>query len=212
MFCKYCEKNCKNKNSLINHERLCKYNPNKQISNLFKEIKNEEDKKNYYLKLSEKVKGKKYEEIYGIERANELKKKNSIAQIKNQKEHPRKHSKETKDKIAIAMIGNNYGCGRGKKQLYKGILFKSSWEVLVAKYLDEKNIKWVYEYKTYDISEKSKYTPDFFIFENDKLVKIIEVKGYEWKYGINKFQILKEKTEIPMELWNKKKLKEMCII
>lgn len=30
--CKYCEKECKNKNSLVNHERLCKENPNRQIS------------------------------------------------------------------------------------------------------------------------------------------------------------------------------------
>ena len=27
--CKYCSKQCKNNNSLINHERLCKNNPNK---------------------------------------------------------------------------------------------------------------------------------------------------------------------------------------
>ena len=25
--CKFCNKECKNKNSLINHERLCKQNP-----------------------------------------------------------------------------------------------------------------------------------------------------------------------------------------
>lgn len=30
--CKYCGKICKNKNSLRNHERLCKENPNRQIS------------------------------------------------------------------------------------------------------------------------------------------------------------------------------------
>lgn len=30
--CKYCSKECKNYNSLINHERLCKLNPNRQLS------------------------------------------------------------------------------------------------------------------------------------------------------------------------------------
>lgn len=30
--CKYCKKECKNCNSLRNHERLCKYNPNRQES------------------------------------------------------------------------------------------------------------------------------------------------------------------------------------
>ena len=31
MICQYCEKECKNSNSLKNHERLCKLNPNKQV-------------------------------------------------------------------------------------------------------------------------------------------------------------------------------------
>ena len=29
-YCSYCGKECKNKNSLSNHERLCKKNPNHQ--------------------------------------------------------------------------------------------------------------------------------------------------------------------------------------
>lgn len=38
LICKHCEKECKNKNSLGNHERLCKENPNRQESN-FKYLK-----------------------------------------------------------------------------------------------------------------------------------------------------------------------------
>lgn len=34
--CKYCKKECKNSNSLRNHERLCKYNPNRQESQFVK--------------------------------------------------------------------------------------------------------------------------------------------------------------------------------
>lgn len=34
MKCRYCGKDCKNDNSLRNHERLCPLNPNKQASNL----------------------------------------------------------------------------------------------------------------------------------------------------------------------------------
>lgn len=30
LLCQYCKKECKNENSLRNHERLCKDNPNKQ--------------------------------------------------------------------------------------------------------------------------------------------------------------------------------------
>ena len=32
--CKFCNKSCKNPNSLRNHERLCKLNPNRDKSNL----------------------------------------------------------------------------------------------------------------------------------------------------------------------------------
>lgn len=34
MNCKYCNKQCKSKQALINHERLCKQNPKRQIPNL----------------------------------------------------------------------------------------------------------------------------------------------------------------------------------
>ena len=34
MICKFCEKECKNDNSLRNHERLCKSNPKRQIVNI----------------------------------------------------------------------------------------------------------------------------------------------------------------------------------
>lgn len=34
MICKFCGKECKNPNSLRNHERLCKSNPNHQISSM----------------------------------------------------------------------------------------------------------------------------------------------------------------------------------
>ena len=32
LFCKFCGKECKNENSLRNHERLCKLNPNRQLT------------------------------------------------------------------------------------------------------------------------------------------------------------------------------------
>ena len=32
LYCTYCNKECKNSNSLRNHERLCKHNPNRQLT------------------------------------------------------------------------------------------------------------------------------------------------------------------------------------
>jgi hypothetical protein len=34
LFCKFCKRECKNENSLRNHERLCKLNPNRQTVNI----------------------------------------------------------------------------------------------------------------------------------------------------------------------------------
>jgi hypothetical protein len=37
--CKFCGKTCKNANSLRNHERLCKLNPNHRGQNLTKDTR-----------------------------------------------------------------------------------------------------------------------------------------------------------------------------
>lgn len=37
--CKFCNKECKNDNSLRNHERLCKLNPNRQLTNAERGVK-----------------------------------------------------------------------------------------------------------------------------------------------------------------------------
>lgn len=125
----------------------------------------------------------------------------------------KKHSEKTKEKIAIKMMGNNYGKGRGKITFYNGIKFKSTWEEKVAKYLDLNNIKWLYEEKIFILDDKTSYRPDFFIYENDKFLKIIEVKGYFRKENKRKFLDFKIKyPEINVELWDKNILKSKSII
>lgn len=71
------------------------------------------------------------------------------------------------------MASLNPNCGgetNYKKYLYKDIWMDSSWEVKVAKYLDEKNIKWVRNRKLlfywFDkMNRKRRYYPDFFLPE-----------------------------------------------
>lgn len=57
--CKYCGKECKNNNSLRNHERLCKLNPDKQFTK-FMDIKWQKNKKvsNQFIKAIEEGKEK----------------------------------------------------------------------------------------------------------------------------------------------------------
>ena len=74
---------------------------------------------------------------------------------------------------------------------YKGIMFRSSYEVERAKFLDENNIEWKYEEKTYTFGEET-YTPDFFIYDNiGTLTQIEDVKGSWWL----------EKTKDKIDRW-----------
>jgi hypothetical protein len=118
-----------------------------------------------------------------------------------------------KSNIAKSMKGNNYGKGRGKITIYQNISFRSTWEAKVARYLDMCGISWLYEEKAYSLNETQSYRPDFFIYENNYLTKIIEVKGYFWKENIKKFEDFKQKyPNINIELWDKDILQNLNII
>jgi len=71
----------------------------------------------------------------------------------------------------------------GKKIKYKGISMRSSWETKYAKYLDEKNIKWNYEPKRFNLGNMT-YTPDFYL---PKTNTYIEIKGYWRDNGKQRF-------------------------
>ena len=58
---------------------------------------------------------------------------------------------------------------------------RSTYEFIYAKFLDRQNIDWDIEVKTFQLSNTT-YRPDFFIYENGELKKIIEIKGY-WASG-----------------------------
>ncbi len=60
---------------------------------------------------------------------------------------------------------------------YKKYMFRSSWELKRAEFLDSHNVEWTYEEKTYKLSTGT-YTPDFHIYENGKLIRIEEIKGW----------------------------------
>ena len=126
MLCKYCNKECKNKNSLVNHERLCKNNPdrkestfkdyNKKISDKIIKGSNQYTKsksngtvyslsKESRIKLSISSKGKKHSE--------ETKKRISEIRIKYLKEHPEK----------VPYLLNHYSKGDSYPEKYFEELF-----------------------------------------------------------------------------------------
>ena len=71
----------------------------------------------------------------------------------------------------------------------KYVWLRSSWEYIYAKWLNEHKIEWDVEVKRYKLGNTS-YLPDFFIYENGKLTKIVEIKGY-WKNKLYKYDKLK---------------------
>lgn len=193
--CRFCNKECKNANSLRNHERLCKMNPNRQIikSNfieynkkvLLGEIKKEYS--NQYTKASK----------LGLPKpqiSDETRRKISESSSKRTKTDEQKQRLSESMRLAVINNPQSYCSsnvnGRVKKVKYQDRWFDSKWEVIVAKYLDDLNIKWdrevtgiEYEYE----GKKHLYFPDFYLPEYDKY---IEVKGYERKRDLYKYSCL----------------------
>jgi hypothetical protein len=86
----------------------------------------------------------------------------------------------------------------------KFVWLRSSWEFGYSKWLDENSFDWDVECRSYLLSDGRYYRPDFFIFENNALLKIVEIKS-TWANGskdrIDKFEKFKlEYPEINSEL------------
>lgn len=179
LFCKFCGKECKNKNSLVQHEIRCKLNPNK-INTINKGFNNKGRiawNKGLTEETDERVKNL------------ELKVKQTI-KLKGGTFKGKHHSKQT-----IQKMKNNPNCGGlrpnsgiGKNGWYKNIFCRSTWELVYVIYNLDHNIQFkpckrVYEYEYK--GEKHKYYPDFELEDGT----IIEIKGYEYN------DILKYKIE-----------------
>lgn len=186
LYCQFCGKQCKNLNSLRQHEVRCKNNPNrinikynlKNYNQLRKQGKIIVANTNQYTKAANM--GLPKPEI-----SDETRKKMAMIWL------GKTHSEESKQKISKSMQRvvrehpESYSAsnvnGRVKKVEYNGQVFDSSWEVIVAKFLDENDYIWYKPQKGIDYMFEGKlhhYYPDFYIPSIDKY---IEVKGYKRK-------------------------------
>lgn len=203
--CKYCGKECKNKNSLAQHEIRCKENPNKiQLpeSNFIKYNKDIKSGKRTKLYSNQYIKA----ELLGLpkpEVSAETRMKNGNGG-KNQiwdTERRCRHSESMKK--AVKDHPMSYSCnfvnGRTPRLEYNGVILNGSWELMVAKYLDFNNIKWERPSIPFEYIWENKthlYYPDFYLPEYDIY---LEVKGYErerdkckWKV-VSNLVVLKKK-------------------
>lgn len=68
-----------------------------------------------------------------------------------------------------------YNRTAGYAGFYNGTYLRSSYEFAYAYFLDKKGISWSYEEKSYELDDRI-YKPDFFVYENNKLDHIVEIK------------------------------------
>lgn len=204
--CRYCGKECINANSLRNHERLCKENPNRQIlhghDNLYsyrQKVKNGEVKYHSIGRICinnginiKYVKQENLEEYlnsgWNIGVTDSFKEKTRT--VNNKRKFPGKANdkvseEKRKQKISNTMKNNpksggyRMNSGRGKKGWFKGIFCDSSWELafVIWNIENNKSIERCKEKREYIFNgEKHIYIPDF-IVENE----VIEIKGYSSK-------------------------------
>ena len=150
--------------------------------------------------MENKIK-KTFEELYGVERANEIKERTKKTRIEkgcSGQASTDEKEKERRRKVSAAMKGNpkaggkRYGSGRGKHGWYKGYYCDSSWELAWVIYHIENNIQFERNHEGFNYvykNESHKYYPDFI-----KEGVYYEIKGYKTK------EFDAKKSQFPHEL------------
>lgn len=110
--------------------------------------------------------------------------------------------------LKFLMLGKAPNKPKRSKLVYKNIMFRSSWELKYAKYLDENCVSWKYEPFCLSIGKNVGYTPDFLVNETE----IHEVKGGYWTTD-GKFQIAKNLyPKFKFILLTKNELKDLKVL
>ena len=168
--CKFCDKECKNDNSLRNHQRLCPKNDDRVYVNGMTGKKGG----NQYTK-AEKLGLPK--PIISLETSKKLS-DSVLSRSKNWQEiNGKKISKTVNEKVA----NGEWHTSLAKHMHidYNGVDMHGNWELQYAIDLDSKNIKWIKCKESFGYifeGKPKRYTPDFYLIETDEY---IEIKGYK---------------------------------
>lgn len=181
--CRFCKKECKNRNSEAQHEIRCKENPNrKQTTKIFG--KRSTPGENQYTKA--KRLGLPKPKI-----SDETSKKISLANKNRSKELTQSIGRKASKTINEKVKNGDWHVSLAKNMHYnyQGNDLHGTWELRLAMYMDDNKIKWircedVFEYE-YNGSIQN-YTPDFYLYEKDLY---IEVKGYMTEKDIAKWKM-----------------------
>ena len=176
--CKFCNQERKNQNSLRNHQRLCKNNPDRQFTpfqNLdFQRNKTENGGTNQFVKAKQ----------LGLQAptvSDETRRKISVSNTLRTKEWNRENGKKISKTVNEKVISENWHISLAKELHidYNGINLHGTWELKYAQYLDANNIKWIRNKESFSYNfegKNRKYTPDFYLPETNEYV---EIKGYK---------------------------------
>ncbi len=199
--CNKCGKQFKNKLALNGHKSWCGRNKKTRLPQPWnKGLTKETDERvrNQSKKISDSLIGNP--KNTGIGGTKEIE--------KNRREKIRNH--------IIERYKNGWmpKAGRCKKIKYKSniageVFLDGTWELKVAKYFDENELKWYRNTKKFQYinldGKLSNYTPDFYV---DNWNKYIEVKGYETELDGCKWS----QFPLNLEVWKKLELKNRNIL
>lgn len=195
MQCRYCDRKCKSKQSLSNHEIRCKLNPNRITPPPKSEAWLNAMKRRRGRGTNQYTKAKELGVEYVV--SDETREKLRKSALKHNAtywtpENRDKHSEVMKQ--AVLNNPDSYSAsnvsGRVKMYEYEGFQLKGTWELVVAKSLVECNIEFSNDIKPipYEYNGKEHlYFPDFYLPEYDLY---IEVKGYERDRDICKWKVV----------------------
>jgi hypothetical protein len=141
-------------------------------------------------KISLKRKGKTYEEIMGVEKALEFKKK--LSDMMRKRVSGKKNPMYGKTGELNPHFGKAAEHGKHSFREDLGHHCRSKWEANYARYLLLKGKKYQYEPKTFivELSDRTKmtYTPDFLVDGEEWH----ELKGWEDRYKIRKHELFQQ--------------------
>jgi len=200
--CKFCNKICKNLNSLTQHQIRCKANPDKINTKISNETKEK-------ISSTMKIANTNSSRIWTIEAIEKVRKAsikfNSTYWTTENKEKHSKLMKSIVEKNPESYSTNNIS-GRAKIYEYNGFKLKGTWEVKVVSILDKLNIKWtnkITPFPYYWNKSWHLYFPDFYLIDYNLY---LEVKGYQRDRDIEKWKVLDNLLII-----KKKEMKELSI-
>lgn len=183
--CKYCGRECKNPNSLRNHERLCKSNPNRQTPSAQGRHTPRPDlrgkpswNKGLTASTDNRVANNRLKAIEGISKAKQQDPTKFSGRAKSvEAEDARKRKISSTMKSNPNAGGLRHGSGRGKKGWYNGFFCDSTYELVYVIYNIDNKIKFKRSKLKYQYiynNEFHNYYPDFEMEDGS----LVEVKGY----------------------------------